>query len=71
MPRAARAMIAKTAHSQSLPPAVMWRSAFGGFWSREDPAMASRVRARSYRKGKRGTEERLGVPETRTVQSPL
>ena len=50
MPRAARAMIANTAHSQSLPPAVMWRSAFGGFWSIEDPAMALKGREGSSKR---------------------
>lgn len=37
MPTVLRSMTAKTAHSQSEPPVVIWRSAFGGFCESEPP----------------------------------
>ena len=41
MTRSERAIMANTAHAQSEPPGVRWRSALGGFWSRDEPAIVN------------------------------
>lgn len=60
MPSVERAMMAKTAHSQSLPPGVMCRSAFGGFWSSDDPAIVRKsCTARELEEALRGKRDGL------------
>ena len=52
MTRSLMSMIAKTAHSQSEPPAVIWRSALGGLMSSELPIISTaRYRSQEAWKG--------------------
>lgn len=66
MPSADNAMMAKTAHSQSVPPEVICLEALGGLWLSEESVIARFARVVKNMRGRKEMKERTIVSSRMT-----